>query len=146
MKSDATVRACGQKDVPRFRSGREQTVARVVRTIKTGATHTEYTPIGHTVNLAARLQSLATGGSTVISDSTRKLVEGYFALRPLGPALVKGISELINVFEVVGLGPLRTRLQRSVGRGLSKFVGRAEEKDTLKRTAARAHSGSRPDC
>ena len=114
----------------------------VVRTIKTGATHTEYTPIGHTVNLAARLQSLATGGSTVISDSTRKLVEGYFALRPLGPAHVKGISELINVFEVVGLGPLRTRLQRSVGRGLSKFVGRAEEKDTLKRTAARAHSGA----
>jgi len=91
----------------------------VVRTIKTGATHTEYTPIGHTVNLASRLQSLAAAGSTVISDGTRKLVEGYFALRPLGPAHVKGISEPINVHEVVGLGPLRTRLQRSAGRGLS---------------------------
>ena len=114
----------------------------VVRTIKTGATHTEYTPIGHTVNLASRLQSLAAAGSTVISDSTRKLVEGYFALRPLGPAHVKGISEPINVHEVVGLGPLRTRLQRSAGRGLSKFVGRAKENEALKRAAARAHSGA----
>ena len=74
----------------------------VVRTIKTGAGHTEYTPIGHTVNLASRLQSLASAGSTVISDSTRTLVEGYFALRPLGRAQVKGISEPINVHEVVG--------------------------------------------
>ena len=114
----------------------------VVRTIKTGATLTEYTPIGHTVNLASRLQSLATAGSTVISDSTRKLVEGYFALRPLGPAHVKGISEPINVHEVVGLGPLRTRLQRSAGRGLSKFVGRAKENEALKRAASRAHSGA----
>jgi class 3 adenylate cyclase/tetratricopeptide (TPR) repeat protein len=114
----------------------------VVRTIKTGATHTEYTPIGHTVNLASRLQSLATAGSTVISDSTRKLVEGYFALRPLGPAHVKGISEPITVHEVVGLGPLRTRLQRSAGRGLSKFVGRERENEALKHAAARAQSGA----
>src|SRR6476620_4811229 len=114
----------------------------VVRTIKTGAGHTEYTPIGHTVNLASRLQSLASAGSTVISDSTRTLVEGYFALRPLGRAQVKGISEPVNVHEVVGLGPLRTRLQRSAGRGLSKFVGRTKEKEALWRAAARAHSGA----
>ena len=114
----------------------------VVRTIRTGATHTEYTPIGHTVNLASRLQSLANAGSTVISDSTRKLVEGYFALRPLGPARVKGISEPINVNEVLGLGPLRTRLQRSAGRGLSKFVGRAKEREVLHRAAGRAQAGS----
>src|SRR6185312_3152147 len=114
----------------------------VVRTIKTGSSHTEYTPIGHSVNLASRLQSLAGAGSTVISDSTRTLVEGYFALRPLGRAQVKGISEPINVHEVIGLGPLRTRLQRSAGRGLSKFVGRIKEKEALRRAAARAHSGA----
>ena len=114
----------------------------VVRTIETGAMHTEYTPIGHTVNLASRLQSLANAGSTFISDSTRKLVEGFFALRPVGPAKVKGISEPISVYEVVGLGPLRTRLQRSAGRGLSKFVGRAKEREALKRAAARAQSGA----
>jgi tetratricopeptide (TPR) repeat protein len=114
----------------------------VVRTIKTGGGHTEYTPIGHTVNLASRLQSLAAAGSTVISDSMRTLVEGYFALSPLGRAQVKGISEPINVHEVIGLGPLRTRLQRSAGRGLSKFVGRTKEKEALRRAAARAHSGA----
>ena len=114
----------------------------VVRAIETGVLHTEYTPIGHTVNLASRLQNLANAGSTIISDSTRKLVEGYFALKPLGPAQVKGISEPINVHEVVGLGPLRTRLQRSAGRGLSKFVGRAKEREALRRAAARAQSGA----
>ena len=114
----------------------------VVRTIKTGAGHTEYTPIGHTVNLASRLQSLASAGSTVISDSTRTLVEGYFALRPLGRARVKGVSEPVNAHEVVGLGPLRTRLQRSAGRGLSKFVGRTKEKEALRRASARAYAGA----
>ncbi len=114
----------------------------VVRTIETGTAHTEYTPIGHTVNLASRLQSLASGGATVISDSTRKFVEGYFALRRLGPAHVKGIDEPINVHEVVGLGPLRTRLERSAGRGLSKFVGRGKEKEILRRAAEAARSGS----
>lgn len=96
----------------------------VVRSIRTGETQTEYTPIGHTVNLASRLQALASPGSTIISDSTRKLVEGFFALRPLGSVRVKGLSESISAHEVTGLGPLRTRLQKSAGRGLSKFVGR----------------------
>ena len=134
------LRAAGRPPI-QIRAG-ANTGEVVVRTIKTGASHTEYTPIGHTVNLASRLQSLANAGSTVISDSTRKLVEGYFALRPLGPTHVKGISEPINVHEVVGLGPLRTRLQRSAGRGLSKFVGRAKEKEVLQRAAERAQAGS----
>jgi class 3 adenylate cyclase/tetratricopeptide (TPR) repeat protein len=114
----------------------------VVRSIRTGATQTEYTPIGHTVNLASRLQALANAGSTIISDSTRKLVEGYFALRPLGPARVKGLSESISVYEVTGLGPLRTRLEKSAGRGLSRFVGREKEKEDFRCTAERAKKGS----
>src|SRR5215475_8031410 len=92
----------------------------VVRPIKTGETQTEYTPIGHTVNLASRMQSLANAGSIIVSESTRALVEGFFALRSLGPARVKGINEAVSVFEVTGLGPLRTRLEKSAGRGLSK--------------------------
>ena len=114
----------------------------VVREIQTGDTQSEYTPIGHTINLASRLQSLANAGSVVISDETRKLVEGYFALRPMGAARVKGISDPINVYEVTGLGPLRTRLERSAGRGLSKFVGRNREKEAFLRAAELAHSGS----
>jgi class 3 adenylate cyclase len=89
----------------------------VVRSITTGAGQVEYTPIGHTANLASRMQTLADPGATVISVSTRGLVEGYFALKPLGASRVKGIAEPVNVYEVTGLGPLRTRLQRSAGRG-----------------------------
>src|SRR5208282_3195752 len=103
----------------------------VVRSIATGEGQIEYTPIGHTTNLASRLQSLARTGTVAVSEQTRRQVEGYFQLKPLGPTRVKGVSEPVNVYEVIGLGPLRTRLQRSAGRGLSKFVGRERETDAM---------------
>jgi len=113
----------------------------VVRSIQTGAAQTDYTPVGHSTSLAARMQALAPIGSIATTDAVRRLCEGYFQFRDLGPTRVKGVSELINIFEVIGLGPLRTRLQRSVGRGLTKFVGREREMDTLKRTAELARTG-----
>ncbi|MGZ6240996.1 MAG: adenylate/guanylate cyclase domain-containing protein [Candidatus Binataceae bacterium] len=113
----------------------------VVRSITTGQGQTEYTPIGHTANLASRMQALAPTGSIAISEQTRKLAEGYFALKPMGPTRVKGVSDPVNVYEVTGLGPLRTRLQRSAGRGLTKFVGRAHEMETLKRALEQARTG-----
>ena len=113
----------------------------VVRSIKTDDAHTEYTPIGHSTSLASRLQTLANPGSVAISEAVRKLVEGYFSLKRLGPARIKGVSEPINVYEVTGLGPLRTRLQRSAGRGLTKFVGREREIEALKHAAGQARSG-----
>ncbi len=103
----------------------------VVRSITTGAGQTEYTPIGHTTNLASRMQALASTGSIAISEQTRKFVEGYFQLKPLGPTRVKGVTEPVNVYEVTGLGPLRTRLERAVGRGLTRFVGREREMEAL---------------
>jgi len=112
----------------------------VVRTISTGG-KSEYTPIGHTANLASRMQALAPTGSTAISEATRKLCEGYFALKALGPTKVKGVAEPVNVYEVTGLGPLRTRLQRSAGRGLTKFVGREREMEALAHAAEQAKAG-----
>jgi class 3 adenylate cyclase/tetratricopeptide (TPR) repeat protein len=103
----------------------------VVRSIRTDEAHTEYTPIGHSTSLAARMQTLAATGSIVVTEHTQKLVQGYFELRALGPARVKGVSDPVNVYEVTGLGPLRTRLQRSAARGLSKFVGRRAEMEQL---------------
>ncbi len=103
----------------------------VVRSIQTGARDTEYTPIGHTTNLAARLQTIASTGSIVISKDTERIVAGYFTLKPLGPVKIRGLSDAIEVFEVIGVGPLRTRLQASAMRGLSKFVGRARETEKL---------------
>jgi class 3 adenylate cyclase/tetratricopeptide (TPR) repeat protein len=113
----------------------------VVRSIKTGEGHVEYSPLGHSTSLASRLQTLAAPGSTAISEAVRKLVEGYFALKALGPARIKGVSEPVNVYEVIGLGPLRRRLQLSAGRGLTKFVGREHEIEAMLAAADRARSG-----
>jgi class 3 adenylate cyclase/tetratricopeptide (TPR) repeat protein len=113
----------------------------VVRSIQTNDAHTEYTPIGHSISLAARLQTLAAPGSVVIGESVRKFVEGYFQLKALGASRIKGVSEPVNVYEVIGLGPLRTRLQRSAGRGFTKFVGRQREMDTLRHAAEEAVAG-----
>ena len=60
----------------------------VVRTIETGG-HTEYTPVGHVTNLAARMQTAAPAGSIAASDATQRLCEGYFEFRALGPTAVK---------------------------------------------------------
>ncbi len=113
----------------------------VVRTISTGGGNVEYTPIGHTTNLASRMQALAPTGSIAISENTRKLVEGYFGLKARGPTRVKGVTEPVNVYEVTGLGPLRTRLQRSVGRGLTKFVGREREMEAMRNASELARAG-----
>jgi class 3 adenylate cyclase/predicted ATPase len=113
----------------------------VVRSIQTGAGQVEYTPIGHTTNLASRMQTAAPVGSIAVSENTRRLCEGYFILKPLGATRVKGLSELVNVYEVMGLGPLRTRLQRAAARGLTKFVGRRREMDALKHALAQAKVG-----
>jgi tetratricopeptide (TPR) repeat protein len=114
----------------------------VVREIRTGEKHTEYLPIGHSTSVAARLQALAAPGSIAISEALRDLVEGYFALKPLGPARIKGVSEPLEIYEVTGPGLLRTRLQRgAASRGLSRFVGRGAELDQMKRALASAKSG-----
>src|SRR3984957_4997920 len=104
----------------------------VVRTVETGG-RVEYTPIGHTANLASRLQTIAPTGSIAVSEHTRRLVEGYFEMRALGPTAVRGISEAIEVYEVIGLGSLRTHFELSTRRVLTKFVGRESELEQMRR-------------
>src|SRR5580704_17237801 len=113
----------------------------VVRSIKTGDGHTEYTPIGHSTGLAARMQALAPIGSIAATQQTKKLCEGYFAFKSLGPTTVKGVSEPVNVAEVTGLGPLRTRLQAAAQRGFTKFVGRQAELEQMKHALELAREG-----
>jgi predicted ATPase len=113
----------------------------VVRSIATGEGHAEYTPIGHSTSLAARMQTLAPTGSIATTDATRRLGEGYFTFKSLGPTVVRGVSEPIQVYEVTGLGPLRTRLQRSASRGYTKFVGRQREMEVMKHAAEQAKAG-----
>jgi class 3 adenylate cyclase/tetratricopeptide (TPR) repeat protein len=113
----------------------------VVRSLETSQGHSEYTPIGHSTSLAARMQVLAPVGSIAVTDATRKLCEGYFIFKPLGPTVVKGVKEAVGVFEVTGRGPLRSRLQRSASRGFTKFVGRDHEMAALRRAAQVAQGG-----
>ena len=104
----------------------------VVRTIETGG-HTEYTPVGHVTNLAARMQTAAPAGSIAASEATQRLCEGYFEFRALGPTSVKGLNAPVEVYEVVRAGPLRTHFQLAARRGLTRFVGREREMQQMKR-------------
>jgi class 3 adenylate cyclase/tetratricopeptide (TPR) repeat protein len=113
----------------------------VVRSITTGEGRTEYAPVGHSTGIAARMQALAPVGSIAATERIRKLCEGYFLFKSLGPTKVKGVSEPVTVYEVTGLGPLRTRLQRSASRGYTKFVGRDREMEVLRRAAEQAKAG-----
>jgi class 3 adenylate cyclase/predicted ATPase len=112
----------------------------VVRTLSASG-HAQYDTVGHTVNLAARMEAVAPTGSIAISEHTHQLIEGYFQLRPRGPTRIKGLNEPVDVYEVVGLGPLRTRLERAAGRGLTKFVGREREIEALRHAAMLARDG-----
>jgi predicted ATPase/class 3 adenylate cyclase len=113
----------------------------VVRSIRKDDLHTEYTPIGHSTSLAARLQSLATGGGIVVSEPTYRLTEGYFECRALGTAQIKGVSEPVPLYEVLGVGPLRTRLQVAARRGLVRFVGRQAEMGQMQKALALIKAG-----
>jgi class 3 adenylate cyclase/tetratricopeptide (TPR) repeat protein len=112
----------------------------VVRTIETGG-HTEYTPVGHVTNLAARMQTAAPAGSIAASEATQRLCEGYFEFRVLGPTAVKGLNAPVEVYEVVRVGPLRTHFQLSARRGLTRFVGREREKAAMSGALDQARAG-----
>jgi class 3 adenylate cyclase/predicted ATPase len=112
----------------------------VVRTIETGG-HTEYTPVGHVTNLAARMQTAAPAGSIAASEATRRLCEGYFEFRTLGPTAIKGLDAPVEVYEVVRAGPHKTHFQLAARRGLTRFVGREAELAQMKRALELARSG-----
>lgn len=113
----------------------------VVRSIRKNDLHTDYVPVGHATSLAARMEGLATPGTTVVSAYTHQLTEGYFEFKDLGAAKIKGVSEPLQIYEVLGVGALRTRLQVSAARGLSRFVGRKQEIEHLKQAREQARNG-----
>ncbi len=84
----------------------------------------DYTAQGHAVGLAARVERLARPGSTCLTQNTAKLVDGYFELSDLGDHTLHGSQSPVRVYELLGPGALRTRLDRASARGFSPFVGR----------------------
>jgi len=112
----------------------------VVRSIGSDL-HMDYTAVGQTTHLAARMEQMAMPGSIRVSEHTHKLTEGYFQFRGLGAAQVKGLSEPLDIYEVLDVGPLRTRLQVAARRGLVRFVGRQAEMEQKRRALDLARAG-----
>jgi class 3 adenylate cyclase len=101
----------------------------------------EYTVVGQTANVAARMEQMAVPGSILISPDTLALAEGYVQVKPLGPLKVKGLELPLEVFEVTGAATVRSRLHAAAARGLTRFVGRDGELDQLRQALDRAQSG-----
>ena len=103
--------------------------------------HMDYTVVGQTAHLAARMEQMAKPGSVLTTADTFRLVEGYLAMKPLGALPVKGLAHPVDVYEVTGAGAARSRLQAAAVRGLTRFVGRTVELQHLHRAQQLAAQG-----
>jgi hypothetical protein len=103
--------------------------------------HMDYSAIGQTTHLAARMEQLAPPGSIRLTADTLRLAEGWVQVTPLGPVPVKGLPAPVEVCELVGAGPARTRLQAYAARGLTPFVGRQAELAALHQALEQAGAG-----
>jgi class 3 adenylate cyclase/tetratricopeptide (TPR) repeat protein len=102
----------------------------------------DYTAIGDTTNLAARMESMARAGTIVGTAYTYKLARDYFDFTFLGKVQVKGKKEVQEVYELIKASDVKTRIEAAVARGLTRFVGRTREAETLKEAYNKAQSGS----
>jgi class 3 adenylate cyclase len=103
--------------------------------------HMDYTAVGQTTHVAARLEQMSMPGSVLISPETLALVEGYVSVKPLGPRPIKGLERPLDVYELVGAATVRSRFQAAAVRGLTRFVGRESEMDQLRQPLERARAG-----
>jgi class 3 adenylate cyclase/tetratricopeptide (TPR) repeat protein len=108
----------------------------VVRTIRSDL-RMDYTAVGQTAHLAARMEQLATPGTVRLTADTLRLAEGYFEVRSLGLVPVKGLEQLIDIYELIGARPRKARFHAAAARGLTQFVGRETELEALSQALAR---------
>jgi class 3 adenylate cyclase/tetratricopeptide (TPR) repeat protein len=101
----------------------------------------DYTAVGQTTHLAARMEQLATPGTIRLTPETLALVEGYVDVKPLGPVPVKGLPAPVEVYELAGAAAAKTRLQVAHARGLTRFVGREAEMAEVRRAAEEVRRG-----
>ena len=112
----------------------------VVRSIGSDL-HMDYTAVGQTTHLAARMEQMAMPGAILITPAVLGLVEGFVQVKALGPMPVRGLRDPVAVYEVTGAGMVRSRLQAAAARGLTRFVGRQPELETLQQALAQAYAG-----
>jgi class 3 adenylate cyclase/predicted ATPase len=101
----------------------------------------DYTAVGQTTHLAARMEQMAMPGTILMTPDTLRLAEGYVQVKVLGPVIVKGLNQPIEVYEIIGAGPVRSRLQAAAARGLTQFVGRNAETEQLRKALEQARAG-----
>ena len=112
----------------------------VVRTIHNDL-HMDYSAVGQTTHLAARLEQLAPPGTILLTAATVRLVEGLVRVKAWGPVPIKGLAEPVEVWELLGVSGMRRRLQTARARGLTHFVGRQTELAILHAALAQAGAG-----
>ncbi|MBI3988887.1 MAG: AAA family ATPase, partial [candidate division NC10 bacterium] len=103
--------------------------------------HMDYSAIGQTTHLAARMEQLATPGTIRLTAEALRLAEGFIQVTSLGPIPVKGLTDPVEVFELIGASPTRTRMQAAAARGLTRFVGRQTELEALRQALEKALTG-----
>jgi class 3 adenylate cyclase/tetratricopeptide (TPR) repeat protein len=112
----------------------------VVRSIGSDL-HMDYTALGQTTHLAARMEQMAMPGSILITPAVLGLVEGFVQVKALGAMPVRGLRDPVEVYEVTGAGVVRSRLQVAAAHGLTRFVGRDRELDDLDQALQLAGNG-----
>ena len=102
----------------------------------------DYTAVGDTTNLAARMESLAEPGGILVSDSTYRLVKKYFEFESLGEVAVKGKQALQAVYKLTRVSDeIRSRMDASKARGLTEYIGRKDEMHDLQKAFKKAQTG-----
>jgi predicted ATPase len=97
--------------------------------------------VGQTTHLAARMEQMAMPGTILITPAVLGLVEGFVQVKALGTMPVRGLRDPVEVYEVTAAGLVRSRLQAAAARGLTRFVGRQPELETLQQALAQAQAG-----
>src|SRR5262249_38262819 len=92
-----------------------------------GAGRQEQLALGETPNIAARIQGFAASNTVAISEATYRLVEGYFTSESLGKHTLRGVSQPLNIYRVLGVSDIHSRLEVAQTRGLTPLVGREQE-------------------
>jgi class 3 adenylate cyclase len=103
--------------------------------------HMDYTAVGQTTHLAARMEQMATPGTILLAPATMQLAEGYVEVTARGPVPVKGLADPVEIYLLTGASALRTRLHAAAARGFTRFVGRDAEIEHLRRTLGLAREG-----
>src|SRR5262249_53125909 len=112
----------------------------VVRAIRNDL-HMDYSAVGQTTHVAARMEQMAMPGSSLITSAVLGLAQGYIHVRALGPVLVKGLDAPLDDYERAGASGIRRRLQATAARGLTRFVGRDTELAVLMQALEYAGAG-----